>query len=152
MHTRDVFTKYPHFDRHTQESTKRKYPHIEVNGICTQDMYSQNIHTLIGTHKITPNTNIHTLRLMVYAHKKCIHKISTRDGFTKYPHFDRHTQESTKHKYPHIEVNGLCTQEIYSQNIHTLLGTHKSPPNPNIHTSRSMVYAHSRWIHKISTL
>jgi hypothetical protein len=60
---------------------------------------------------------------MVYAHKKCIHKISIRDGFKKYLHFDRHTQESTKRKYPHFEVSGQCTQEIYSQNIHTLLGT-----------------------------
>jgi hypothetical protein len=77
MHTKDVFKNYPHFDRHTEEPTKCKYPHIEVNGVCTQEMYSQNIHTLIGTHKSPQNANIHTSKSMVYAHKRCIHKIST---------------------------------------------------------------------------
>jgi hypothetical protein len=99
MHTKDVFTKYPHFDRHTedglctqemysqnihtlmgrhtQESKKRKYAHIEDNGLCKQEMFSQKIHTLIGTQKSPQNANIHTWRLMVYAHKRCIHKIST---------------------------------------------------------------------------
>jgi hypothetical protein len=160
---------------------------MEVNGICTQDMYSQNIHTLIGTHKSTPNANINTLRLMVYTHKKCIHKISTRDGLTKYPHSDRHTQESTKRKYPHIEVNGLCTtrnvllhkistlsrenrrvhqtqiskhwgqwsmhtRDVLLHKISALLWANKSPPNPNIHTLRSIVYAHKKWINKISAL